>query len=1124
MNIKALNDSLSTKIGLLKQKIQIENKVNDLSTNVLMESSAGRILNNVFEFDLVNANLIERNFPGVDLVDKESGLMVQVSTTSSVEKIIHTLKQISKNGLDKEYRFLKFFFLSDIRTMTDKSKNTIRKHVPKGVEFNLENDIISLNEIYSILYNEQDASKSLMVLNVLDEVLGFIPESKSTGYESICVATEDNNEYAKYVINSLLREGINVYISSMRIYEEFINEENWLRDYLILVNDSISIDHIKFTIVVINDQYVKDNDGLVQVQCPILSKALSNDARIQLVNFNNSFTPTLVRNENLKNSIPCSEENVDEALKNIIANFLKEEDSIAMSLEDITSELCKIRMNYTLTIVNQDKKVGFRFLKFEEEEFPDMSLYYILLSKGYVLSSVESNINKHYSKVPRNRIVVLVPKDPMQKTNRRINNIKKSLKTERVQYVSEHLFEKTLKREVQQPILDIDDFVEPIISSQGNKLNGSDAILNWVTVSSSCSVAIISGQGGIGKTTLCKKIHDKLIGEGNNYYVIFISSEQLMNDFLKVDFTNEHEYEIYNLYLTSYKTKKGSNSSVLDRNSFEINYELGNILIVFDGIDELISTIPTFTLELFLKNVSKIEAGIGRGKIIVNCRDTYIDDYEQGKGFNEKLEFDRFELLPFDKELAEDYFNQHFTQPKKITSCIELLEDFVASTNGQEDKYIYPPFVVEIVRLFVEKDIEIDTGDLTFQSDFLVEENPNDLIVYKTCNREVLKKEDHGFELTVDRQVEFMMEVAHNYQGRFQESEFEKILRSIGCLDRTTEIALGLRDHPFLIKKEGMFFRFEFLNRFFKSIRIKSILDNPRQDLIDKRIVNLFAEDLDINSQTSLNLVPKVKKDLNFYIKNGKEVIEIFRNFIEVDGCQVKKAISNIFMLLIQVSGINDVEKTRSIIRNLFAGVDDDHIIGFYLLDVPNSVELKFDFRDFYFSGAFIENYESFLLCTFNDNSFFESSCTINKVEQRLSKKKEISVSINHFDSHIKGDNSLMKSLSQGGEHTENAILSSVISSIKLFNKCFYEGNILKNTKSIRELRTNYLYGGGTSDLNKITELMVKHKILIKSKDFLKIKNIYTIKLSKSLNQGLNFHELNLVIHELIEYEKGLTD
>jgi len=1112
MNLRALYDSLSTKIGLLRQKIQHENSVNDYNLNLLLENSVCRILNIMQGLELSNANLIERNFPGVDLIDVDSKQMIQVSTTGTSEKILHTLKQIKKERLYDQYDKLFFFFLSDVKKISSKSKSLINQHTPKEVDFNIDTDIYDTYWLYRTLFNEQDPTKTLQVLSVLDEILELIDSSKKTGYESISVSFDENNHNAYLVVDIILREGINVYISSKILYDQFVDEKHKFIDYLIFSNEITNLKHIKYSIVIVDNEFVSSNNGLKDITCQLLINALKQDSRIQLLNFDNNVNPQLIKERRFKNSIPCNRGNLKFKLTNLIQDFFKEEKAFALNELDIINELKKIYKNFKFEILSPSEIRNYSLFKFDLDGFPDMSIYYLLLNKDYVLGTVKNDLNKIYGKIPKNRIVVLAPKDPLAKTDRRLDNIKKALSTEKTHYVSDHFFEKTLKKEKTHPLLYINDFVDPIIRFQNQNLDGIDAILNWVTISSNSSIAMISGQGGIGKTTLSQKIHDKLIDESNNYHVIFINSSQFIKEFVKIDFDNEQEYDIYNLYRISHGNGGSESTVLIDRKSFEIHYELGNILVVFDGIDELISTIPSFTLKSFLRNVSKIEAGIGRGKIIVNCRDTYINDYIDSLSSEIDNNIDVFELLPFNKELAEEYFDKHFDQPRKIDDCLKFLDEF-AQSNSEEDVFIYLPFVVEIVKSFVEKEFMPDEKDFTFRSKYLFENNPNDLIIYKTCNREIRKKAENGFDLTVDMQVEFMVEVAYRNNGVFKEEDFLKILKRIGCKDRLLDVSSGLKDHPFLRKKEDLFFfRFDFLTKYFKSIKIINTLKDSTIMGLDKNILILFAEDLEFYSQITKNILPKIQSEIELYQTNFKKIISNIKKLKIINLIEERKIISNLFMLLVQAYGVDAKEKTRNVLIDLFDESRGNHINNFSLIDPCKSYDFKLDLRSLYFSNTYIKDFEGLLLCDFDSDSYFDESCYIENVEASLDQEEKITVSMSNFDSNIQGDNSVTKSIQNAKSLFEKERVIRITNSLKKFYKSFLEGNLLISKKSLRDIKLNYRYSGGGIDIEKIIEVSENEKLIIIQDEIIEINKKFRIKIMKFIDQNLNFHEFNNVI------------
>lgn len=67
------------------------------------------LLNIVFSLHLKNANQLDPNMKGYDLVDREAGICFQVSKSATSEKVNSTLKKISEISSER-YR-IRFMFL-----------------------------------------------------------------------------------------------------------------------------------------------------------------------------------------------------------------------------------------------------------------------------------------------------------------------------------------------------------------------------------------------------------------------------------------------------------------------------------------------------------------------------------------------------------------------------------------------------------------------------------------------------------------------------------------------------------------------------------------------------------------------------------------------------------------------------------------------------------------------------------------------------------------------------------------------------------------------------------------------------------------------------------------------------
>ena len=94
-----LTELLKLQLGTLVSSVEIAIRNNLSSSNVVAETTLAGLLNLVYGWDLVNANAISQNFPGVDLIDKGRNIAVQVTSTRSVDKVRHTLTEVAKLGV-----------------------------------------------------------------------------------------------------------------------------------------------------------------------------------------------------------------------------------------------------------------------------------------------------------------------------------------------------------------------------------------------------------------------------------------------------------------------------------------------------------------------------------------------------------------------------------------------------------------------------------------------------------------------------------------------------------------------------------------------------------------------------------------------------------------------------------------------------------------------------------------------------------------------------------------------------------------------------------------------------------------------------------------------------------------
>lgn len=73
-----------------------------------------KLMNLIYSCNLENLNLIKKNFPAVDLADKNKRLAVQITASKDgATKIRHTVDLFVKNNLHREYSVLEIVFIGD---------------------------------------------------------------------------------------------------------------------------------------------------------------------------------------------------------------------------------------------------------------------------------------------------------------------------------------------------------------------------------------------------------------------------------------------------------------------------------------------------------------------------------------------------------------------------------------------------------------------------------------------------------------------------------------------------------------------------------------------------------------------------------------------------------------------------------------------------------------------------------------------------------------------------------------------------------------------------------------------------------------------------------------------------
>lgn len=1117
MNIIGLHNRISSGLAILKNKVVIENKTNDYGINLTLETTYIKIINVIFNYDITNSNLLKKNYPGIDGIDKDNRVALQVSATFKTDKIEHTIDQIIKNELYKDFDRLIFIFLIE---KTKPSKNFIEKMKLKiGDKFNIdfETDLIEPDDIYNIIFNSQDINKSIEIKRILDDVLEYLPTDKSSGFDFVGVSfDEEEHLNAIVLIDSLLKFGFNVVIKSKKAYDFFKTKKHKFFDYLILCNTRDNLEYIDKYFVIISNKFIKKNIDVEneKIECFILKSCLKKDLKPQIVTFTKFLD--YINNKSFRNPKSVSIDNTKK-IDEIINNLFYELPSYKYTFEEIEELLLKLYPTYKLNSLTSPNSFRLYNLKMSEN---DNELNYLIFSHEFKRSEVIGEFEKLYKNEYKKNLNVLLPKDYNQSTELRIKYIKDRFNYAKViSYVDEFLFDKSLKQIPQSELLLNENFIEPLFKiEQGfEKIND---IIDWIKNDPYTQVSFIKGAGGIGKTTVSEKIHDEIIKNIDNNIVIFINASSYIDEIKRRQKINESNFDLYTIFELCH-----DKANTININVFRSNFILGNITLIIDGIDEIISTLTNFNLKNFVNDFSILKEQIGRGKLIINSRDIYINELEKNDPeFSTKHKV--FELLKFDRENVIKYFEKIFPAfnnktNKKVGECISVLDEFY--DNIEDQKYIYSPFVLEIIVLIVENDFEYDNIEFEFSSKVLTLNYSNDYLIYKICQREIAKKGLNGFIPAIDNFIKFLSLIAIEKNGVINDDEFIAFLKRVDINLNSENVKSSIKDNPFFVidRNNKYNFRFDFYNSFFKLCAVYSKLFIPKSFYLSNSFLEVLTSDFKHNSFIFKSLKNKISaNNIPFdiileKIKNLIDSIKLFnKNETDFGFIYLKKcSISNLLLFILSLSEnkMNYIDILKFIFQDKNQNNDYIVINELSLIDIPFGNGFVFDFSDIYFTNCYIENYPDLINSKFSDDTYFSESCYISNVNPTKINIEKITADKKNFDDKIIiNDNSLFKLL----KLKEEGIKAS-ITSIKLYFKSFYSSN---NNRINLETTFSNLTDGKTYciSVEEITEILYKNGIVSNYLDKKIILNkVYASKIDKYITQNLPFKELNKSLKEI---------
>jgi hypothetical protein len=627
---------------------------------------------------------------------------------------------------------------------------------------------------------------------------------------------------------------------------------------------------------------------------------------------------------------------------------------------------------------DQSAKIGFQIFQ-EVDPVIKKLTYYLYLYEGARLNATYQYILNRFSQVFKEKnLIVFLPKGRTEiDPTTRLGNVVTKFRPINCFYIDDFILKQcTPELEIDRSkFLSISNFILPTLANGLEREEVHDFIVRWFGKESEPILAV-KGTGGIGKTTFVQFIADVWLEKSPNTHVLFIDSVNIRDILIRFNKFSDN-LGIYSFY-QAYCELSGTVGSRLTEELFALNMDAGNLLIIIDGLDEVISKVPNFHIDIFLESIKRSSTELGGGKVIITCRTHFWDLSDIGN-----VDLSVIELEPFDFKQAKLFFEKSLDSNTKVKKALELAEHFKLP-NGETEN-LFHPYVLDIIRSIISSNRESIGVDLSqFSSKILLSSIKNDYIIYRICDRE---RKRIG-QLPVDDQINYFMHLATDKRGIIKQDNLRQSVEA--CLGKKVDsnVINALKAHPFLKTTDSsLMFRYDFLSDFFKSIFIAAFFDfDSGRTSFNETFVDLVDENCWYGSGINQDIVNRIFHWQEFDLLSISELVNQISNS-GVDEQKKIKSIAHIFNIALQINQkwhSNDIESNTRLLKGIFQN-RKGNVVNFALINISYDHQIRFDFSGLTFIKGHIEDYGSFYDCKFDDQTRF-AECKLLKLKARNEK------------------------------------------------------------------------------------------------------------------------------------------
>ncbi len=625
--------------------------------------------------------------------------------------------------------------------------------------------------------------------------------------------------------------------------------------------------------------------------------------------------------------------------------------------------------------------------------------------------------------------IVLIDRPKIKDVERRKGNIKKLFGSDYVYFIDEFGYEHLYK----DCILPFEKFNLPVyvngLYDEGDALDLSAIyrLKDWFG-SDNEPLFVVSGHGGIGKTTLAKQFLDSISDENPEAGILFIDSKEIISELSRNFSIHNKISDVFDFY-KALMDADDIDGVRFDKESLQLSIDNGSLVVVLDGIDEVIAKLgEKFDVEQFITSIfEEYSSGLHKTKVLITCRDHFWN--EVGK----KILLPEITLKAFNKSLANDFFDQRLkSDSKKVQKAMAMADDLaIESTSiskGCGDK-TYVPFLLDMIGYLIDSKDTTEKDQIYFQSKYLIPDEHTDQLVAQVCRREIVKLDS----LSIDQQIELFIRIAAKKQNGINLYDIKEELSKI-TKDFDYPLIEKIKGHPLVQCENNMiYFRYDVFDTYFKGLLIYYFFKQKDLTAVNEELVRIVSGYLKYDSSFTESVAKKLTLDDEIIIF----CIGVIEEVEKIEGVNRETFISSVvsFLLTLLQEGNekqSNLNSRTDLLEKLFG--ENGKLVGVCLVDIFGTANSKptFDFRGKELVGCTFNNYEYFWECHMDEQTIFHESI-FKDIDPRAGVSYKIPKGIFSASCDLTAIQHLLSEKQQETESTEEAIRSELEKVFKLF-------------------------------------------------------------------------------------------